>query len=351
MRTAFSLVAILLISTTLSTMAVSAEVVNDGSNITVSGTETWNESLLESDLTILEGASLLIENTTSIAQDVTITVNEGASLMVSGDLVGTELDAGLLVFDDTLLHLNFGDIADTGQVRINFDHVIPESAMFNVTIGNETQNAVGADFVDIPAPLNGTSLTVEFDIYYFFSTQITSVQALHSGASGTVVLNAEELNHTGGSLKWNAAAFEVKVFGELTINSADVSGASIVCSGTCSINDATLTGSAPVHVEDGASLIVESSFFVGSRTDEDIIVHDTANIQPMRGFACFHSDHCTPMLETLQFMPQAWGITGAPLTTSQTRPDMLESLWVNRHALSSGLMAMDNTTKKTLKLF
>lgn len=279
MRTAFSLVTLLLISTTLATMAVSAEVISDGSNITVSGTETWNESSIDTDLTVLEGASLLIENTTSIAQDVTITVNEGATLTVSGDLIGTELDAGLLVFNDTLLHLNFGDIADTGQVRINFDHVIPESAMFNVTIGNETQNAVGADFVDIPASLNGTSLTVEFDIYYFFSTQITSVQALHSGASGTVLVNAEELNHTAGSLKWNAAAFELQVFGTLSVNDADVSGASIVCSGTCSVTDATLTGSAPIHVQDGGSLVVESSVLVGSRTDEDIIVHDTANIQ------------------------------------------------------------------------
>lgn len=83
MRTAFSMVALLLISTTLATMAVSAEVISDGSNITVSGTETWNESSIDTDLTVLEGASLLIENTTSIAQDVTITVNEGATLTVS----------------------------------------------------------------------------------------------------------------------------------------------------------------------------------------------------------------------------------------------------------------------------
>jgi hypothetical protein len=42
--------------------------------------------------------------------------------------------------------------------------------MFNVTIGDETMDAVGADYVDIPAALNGTPLVVEFHIYYFFAT-------------------------------------------------------------------------------------------------------------------------------------------------------------------------------------
>lgn len=278
MRTAFCLVTLLLLSTSLGVFAASAEVVNDGSTITVTGSETWNESTLDTDLIVLDGGSLLIDSTTSIGQGVTITINEGASLAVTGDMVGTELDAGLLIYDQTELHLNFGDIAETGQVRINFDHVIPETAMLNVTIGNETRDAVGADFVDLPAPLNGTSLTVEFDIYYFFASQVTSVQALHSGASGTVMINAEDLNHTAGSLKWNTAAYDINVMGSLSIDGAELSGASIVCGGTCSVTEATLTGSAPIHVQDEASLAVDSSMILGSRTDEDIVVHDTASI-------------------------------------------------------------------------
>ena len=39
-----------------------------------------------------------------------------------------------------------------------------------------------------------------------------------------------------------------------------------------------MIGSAPINVEDGASIVVTSSIILGSRTDEDIIVHDLAEI-------------------------------------------------------------------------
>jgi hypothetical protein len=39
-----------------------------------------------------------------------------------------------------------------------------------------------------------------------------------------------------------------------------------------------LIGSAPINVEDGASIVVNSSSIIGSRTGEDIIVHDLAEI-------------------------------------------------------------------------
>ncbi|MEJ6716674.1 MAG: CARDB domain-containing protein [Euryarchaeota archaeon] len=263
----------------MSALTASAEVTNDGSTITVTGTETWNASNpIDLDMTVTDGATLFVDESTTVNAGVTITVATGGSLILNGDLMGSELDAGLLVYNATELHLNFGDLSETGQVRINFDHVIPETAMFNITIGDETRDAVGFDHVDIPAPLNGTTLLVEFHIYYFFATQITSVQALHSGSGGTVVIDAEELNHTAGSLKWNSAAFTLDVQGSFTMNSAIIAGAEISCAHICEINNATLTGSAPVHVLDGGALTVDSSMIQGSRTDEDIIVNDAAQI-------------------------------------------------------------------------
>ncbi|MEJ6665883.1 MAG: CARDB domain-containing protein [Euryarchaeota archaeon] len=279
MRTAVSLIFLLLIASSMSALTASAEVTNDGSTITVTGTETWNASNpIDLDMTVTDGATLFVDESTTVNAGVTITVATGGSLILNGDLMGSDLDAGLLVYNATELHLNFGDLSETGQVRINFDHVIPETAMFNITIGDETRDAVGFDHVDIPAPLNGTTLLVEFHIYYFFATQITSVQALHSGSGGTVVIDAEELNHTAGSLKWNSAAFTLDVQGSFTMNSAIIAGAEISCAHICEINNATLTGSAPVHVLDGGALTVDSSMIQGSRTDEDIIVNDAAQI-------------------------------------------------------------------------
>ena len=278
MRTAVSLVFLLLMTPLLGGLS-SAEMTTDETSITVTGTETWNASNpIDRDLTILDGGSLFIDDATTVVQGVTITVEEGASLTVNGDLLGDDYDAGLLIYNDTEINLNFGDVAETGQVRINLDHVIPETAMFNITIGDETRDAVGSDYVDIPAPLNGTPLVVEFYVYYFFASQVTSVQALHSGSSGSDTVNAEDLDHTGGSLKWNSAAFTLNAHGSVSINNATIGGADLTCAGSCSMNGATATGSAPIHVTDSGSLSVDESMIQGSRTDEDIIVHDTGDI-------------------------------------------------------------------------
>lgn len=279
MRTALSLILLLLLAPAIGAISASAEITDNGNSITVTGTETWDAtSQIDKDLTVTDGATLFIDTAATVGSGLSITVAEGATLTLNGDLVGSDVDAGLLVYNDTELYLNFGDLSETGKVRINFDHTIPETAMFNVTIGNETQNAVGADFVDVPAALDGTPLVVEFHVYYFFATQITSVQALHSGSGGTVVIDAENLNHTGGSLKWNAASFILDVQGTLNVNGATIAGADINCAHTCVMMDATLMGSAPVHIGNDGSLTINQSSVQGSRTDEDIIAHDQATI-------------------------------------------------------------------------
>lgn len=278
MRTAVSLVCLLLMVPLLGTFSA-AEMTNDGTSITITGNETWDSANpIDLDMTVASGATLQIDGATTVTEGVTITVEQDATLAIDDDVIGEELDAGLLVYNDTEINLNFGDLSETGQVRIHLDHVIPSTAMFNITIGDETRDAVGLDQVDIPASLNGTPLTVEFDIYYFFSTQVTSIQALHSGSESTVIVDAEDLDHIGGSLKWNTASFSLDVQGTLTVSNATIGGADLTCSGTCTMSEATATGSAPIHVTDTGSLTVDESVFEGSRTDEDIIVHDTGEI-------------------------------------------------------------------------
>ena len=46
----------------------------------------------------------------------------------------------------------------------------------------------------------------------------------------------------------------------------------------CIFDNSTLSWSAPINVNDGAIITMETSTMNGSRTYEDIIVHDTATI-------------------------------------------------------------------------
>jgi hypothetical protein len=262
-------------------LAVHAEPPSDGMTLTISSDETWSDSAsMDGNLVVANGATLTIEDEISIAKSNSILVEEGGTLVLTGELTGAELDAGLAlnVFGMTELHLNFGDLADTGQVRINFDQTIPDSAMINVSLENSTVDAVGSDHVTLDAPLDGEDIVIEFLTYYVFEIQVVSVQALHSGNADPAIIQAENLNHTNGSLMWNSASFTMNVQGSFLSNGAVVYGADLVCGGTCDLMSTTLIGSAPVNVENGTSITVDQSTIQGSRSDEDIIVHDLAQI-------------------------------------------------------------------------
>ena len=46
----------------------------------------------------------------------------------------------------------------------------------------------------------------------------------------------------------------------------------------CAFEQSNLVGSAPIHVSNGTSIEVNASSILGSRTDEDIILHDLAQM-------------------------------------------------------------------------
>ena len=279
MRTALCFTLLLLFTSLSAIAGVHAEPPTDGTTILISADETWSGNhAMNGNIVIEDGATLTIEGDVTLATNNAITVQENSTLSISGSLIGEELDSGLAVMNNTQLHLNFGDLAETGQVRVNFDQTIPNSAMFNVTIGEETSDAVGSDHVFIDVSLNGTDLLADFHIYYAFEIQIVSIQALHSGSGGSPILLANEINQTNGSLKWNSASFELEVLGTLLLDGATIYGADLTCAHMCDIQSSSIIGSAPIHVNDGSSIVVNSSEVLGSRTDEDIIVHDLAQI-------------------------------------------------------------------------
>ena len=279
MRTAVCFT-LLLLFTSLSTFTgVHATPPSDGSTTLITADETWSGNhAMNGNITVENGATLTIEGDVTLATNNHITVQEGATLSLTGSLIGDELDSGLAVLNNTQLHLNFGDLSETGQLRVDFDKAIPESAMFNMTIGEETKNAAGTDHIFIDVALNGTDLVVDFHIYYAFEIQIVSVQALHSGSGESPILLANEINQTEGSLIWNSASFQLEVLGTLLLDGATIYGAGLTCAQMCDIQSSSLIGSAPIHVHDGSSIVVNSSEILGSRTDEDIIVHDLAQI-------------------------------------------------------------------------
>ena len=279
MRTAVSLT-ILLLVTSLSTFAnVHAEVPTDGSTVRISADETWNgTNAMNGNVIVENGSTLTIEGEILVATNYSMTIEEGATLILTGSLLGDDLDSELNVLNNTQLNLNFGDLADSGQLRINFAQTIPESAMFNMTIGEETVDAAGQNHIFIDVSLNGTDLVADFDIFYAFGIQIVSIQALHSGSGDLPILLANEINQTNGSLNWKSASFLLDVHGTMLFDGATLFGADVICSGVCDIQSSSLVGSAPIHVNDGSSIVVNSSSILGSRTDEDIVVHDLAQI-------------------------------------------------------------------------
>ena len=279
MRTALCFTILLLFTSLSSIAGVHAEPPTDGTTILINADETWTGNhAMNGNIVVEDGATLTIEGDVTLATNNAITVQENSTLSLSGSLIGEELDSGLAVMNNTQLHLNFGDLAETGQLRVNFDQTIPDSAMFNITIGEQTSDAVGSDHVFIDVSLNGTDLLADFYIYYAFEIQIVSIQALHSGNGEAPLLLANEINQTNGSLKWNSASFNLEVFGTLLLDGATIYGADLTCAHMCDIQSSSIIGSAPIHVNDGSSIVVNSSEILGSRTDEDIIVHDLAQI-------------------------------------------------------------------------
>ena len=253
----------------------------DGTTTTVSEDLTWSDDAsMNGHVVVEDGATLTVEGHITMEAGSSITVNEGGELnLQGGSLTGESLDAGRMVnsVPTTAVTVNFGDLAETGVVQLQFDHTIASGVNFNVSLGDETRNLSGEDSVQFNAPLNGTSLTFTFTSYYFTPTYLTWAQAIHSGGS-TVRHQAMDLASENAPLYWFGAAFDITVNGQLNAEASNITGANISCQHHCRFNGANLVGSAPVHVANATSLEMVGSTVAGSRTDEDIILHDEATI-------------------------------------------------------------------------
>ena len=273
----------LLLTAMLLTMSSTAwaQPPTDGTTTIVSDDTTWSDDTTMNGHVVVEnGAILTVEGDVNMVTGSSITVNEGGELnLQGGSLTGESLDAGRMVnsVPTTSVTVNFGDLADTGVVQLQFDHTIAAGVDFNVSLGDETQNLSGLDTVQFNAPLNGTNLTFTFTSYYFTPTYLSWAQAIHSGGS-TVRHQAMDTASDNAPLYWFNAAFDILVNGQLNAEASNITGANITCQHHCRFNGANLVGSAPIHVANTTSIEMVGSTVAGSRTDEDIVLHDEATI-------------------------------------------------------------------------
>jgi hypothetical protein len=279
MRTALTLMMLLIFTSFAGMVNVNAAPPSDGNDVVIDADETWSDSqAMNGNVLVKNGATLTIDADMTVGPNNAITVEDGGQLIVTGSLTGEDINSALTLTNSSQLHLNFGDLAETGTIQFNFQETVSTSAMMNITVGDQTVDAAGQDTVSIEVPLDGTDIVVDFYIYHVFPIQITSLQALHTGSGEIPILAAHEINQTNGSLTWSEASFLMTVFGTMHMENSSTFGADILCAGVCEIESSDLIGSAPIHVENGSSLSVNSSLIQGSRTDEDIIVHDHAEI-------------------------------------------------------------------------
>jgi hypothetical protein len=279
MRTALTLMMLLIFTSFAGMVNVNAAPPSDGNDVVIDADETWSDSqAMNGNVLVKNGATLTIDADMTVGPNNAITVEDGGQLILTGSLTGEDINSALTLTNSSQLHLNFGDLAETGTIQFNFQETVSTSAMMNITVGDQTVDAAGQDTVSMEVPLDGTDIVVDFYIYHVFPIQITSLQALHTGSGEIPILAAHEINQTNGSLTWSEASFLMTVFGTMHMENSSTFGADILCAGVCEIESSDLIGSAPIHVENGSSLSVNSSLIQGSRTDEDIIVHDHAEI-------------------------------------------------------------------------
>jgi len=278
MRRALLITILLMIATFSSIPITSATAPSGNSEETISSPTTWDEDgTLNGTLLIESGSSLTINSNVSVISGSSITVEEGATLNLNGDLVGAELDSLLRLQSDSSLMFNLGDVAESGTMRIEFDHQIMADAQFDITVGEVTIDAGGQEFVDFTVPLNGSDIIVDFSTFYSVITHIESVSFAHSGDT-VVNYSPQDISYERASLFWISSSFSIDILGSFTMDSATLDGADLNCVGQCSITGSQLTGSAPINIQTDGSLTITDSNIAGSRTDEDIIAHDTAGL-------------------------------------------------------------------------
>ena len=282
MRGNTTIVILAMMMTALMSPLTLAEAQDDGSTQTISSSETWtSDNTLNGNVTISSGGVLTIDGSINVATGSKITVDSGGSLILNGALNAAESmnEIYMEVYQNTVLEPYFDGLVDSGVMRINMAQEYFSSMDVNVEVKGTNLSWIGEDYLDFNVEFTDEPVNVNFSGFWQFPVWIDSIQAFDS--NGAIYnLDADEWTHNNGVLKTEEgeASFSLTVDGDFMSDGGIISGADITCSGTCSITNSTLSWSAPMNILDGGQLNAANSNINGSRTYEDIIVHDTASI-------------------------------------------------------------------------
>ena len=266
----------MLISITLAS-PVLASPPSQGDTVTVSDSVTWTDGTFDGEIIIQNGGELQWTGDVDVREGSKIIVEEGGMLQLdSAHLKGENAASTLLIYDATEIEID-AEIADTSAtMTLYFNVDVPETAHLNLTIDETTTNDITGTSKSFTVDLSQT-VNIVVDHFYPLFLGITHVELFHSNAE-LMTISADELTQQGGNIVWNEASFSIENYGTLVIEDSTITSANLTCVGDCSIDNSDLYGSGPIHVVDGTHLDFIESTMLGSRTDEDIVLHDQASI-------------------------------------------------------------------------
>ncbi|MBT93526.1 MAG: hypothetical protein CMA60_01705 [Euryarchaeota archaeon] len=277
MRTA-TFLTILMLTSVILCSPVLASAPADGSTVTVTDSVAWNGGTFDGEIIIKDGVELHWTGDVSVEQGSSIIIEEGAILHFDeANIEGQNAASTLLIYDGTEITLS-EEITDTdATMTIHFSIDVPTSAQLNFTINDVRYNEVSGTSQQFNVDLT-QDVNIVIEHFYSLPLGITGIELFHSNAE-LMSIPAEQINQQGGNVIWNQASFDIENHGTLIVDDSSLTGGNITCNGDCSIKESSLYGSSPINVLDGTHISVSETSILGSRTDEDIVLHDSATIE------------------------------------------------------------------------
>ncbi len=240
----------------------------------VSSNEEYDSTgLLSGEYTVKDGATWTVSGNYDVADETSIVVEEGATMVISGSMNALATPQLNLNGTSSVI-VPIGNLGPSGTMRIIF----AEEVIFNTIIevnGVSTENWTGNQF-DWTGSMDVDNITVNFSHYTFQVVAISEIQLAPEGSTPEVRAPAD-LSGEGISISIpdRTKAWDIDVQGTLIVTGS-VFAAEISCSGTCTLNGAEMTSTSPIEVT--GSITVTDSVFSHVLSNEDVMVWDDASI-------------------------------------------------------------------------
>jgi hypothetical protein len=228
---------------------------------------------LSGNYTVKDGATWTVSGTYEVADETSIVVEEGSTMVISGSMNASSPPQLNLNTTSSVI-VPVGYLGPSGTMRI----VFAATVVYNIAIeigGNSTADVTGDEF-DWIGNMDVDNITINISSNPFQTIGISEIILSPEGATPEMRTPSELLGEgISISIPDRAKAWSLDVQGTLIITGS-VFGAEISCSGTCTLDGAVMTSTSPIDVT--GSISVTDSTFSHVQTDEDIIAWDNASV-------------------------------------------------------------------------